>query len=304
MLSERCPNLVILSTSREPLDIDGEVVWRVGPLLTLDPDQTVGIAELKASDAVQLFTERAASVRPGFELPRTPAISQDRLHRADAAGDRAGRSRPGRAVVERRAQRARRPVLAVGPGRRTAPTRHQTLRAAIEWSLDLLEPSERLLFDRLSVFAGSGTNAAAGEVCAGGAVEGSEVSEIMGRLVGIAGLDRLGIARSLVHARVDSRIRCAGAGRVGWNGRILPPPPDLGCRARRGGRGSNRPKRAGGRLGRAGRQRDNIRRDREGAGLGPRHGNRVADMHRHDPLLDVERRLERGIRADSATCWL
>ncbi len=68
MLSERCPHLVILSTSREPLDIDGEVVWRVEPLLTLDPDQTVGVAELKASDAVQLFTERAASVRPGFEL--------------------------------------------------------------------------------------------------------------------------------------------------------------------------------------------------------------------------------------------
>ncbi len=186
MLSERCPNLVILSTSREPLDIDGEVVWRVEPLLTLDPDQTVGIAELKASDAVQLFTERAASVRPGFELTEDNAGDVARIvfHLSGmplaielAAAALADRSLSG--VLSGLEDR----FSLLVRGRRTAPTRHQTLRAAIEWSLDLLEPSERLLFDRLSVFAGSGTNAAAGEVCAGGAVEGSEVSEIMGRLV-------------------------------------------------------------------------------------------------------------------------
>jgi len=186
MLSERCPNLVILSTSREPLDIDGEVVWRVEPLLTLDPDQTVGLAELKGSDAVQLFTERAASVRPGFELTEDNAgdIARIVFHLSGmplaielAAAALAERSLSG--VLSGLEDR----FSLLVRGRRTAPTRHQTLRAAIEWSLDLLESSERLLFDRLSVFAGSGSNAAAGEVCGGGAVESSEVPELMGRLV-------------------------------------------------------------------------------------------------------------------------
>ncbi len=194
MLSERCPNLVILSTSREPLDIDGEVVWRVEPLLTLDPDQTVGIADLKASDAVQLFTERAASVRPGFELTEDNAgdIARIVFHLSGmplaielAAAALAERSLSG--VLSGLEDR----FSLLVRGRRTAPTRHQTLRAAIEWSLDLLDPSERLLFDRLSVFAGSGTNAAAGEVCGGGVVESSEVPELMRSSgQGIVGLDR------------------------------------------------------------------------------------------------------------------
>ncbi len=186
MLSERCPNLVILSTSREPLDIDGEVVWRVEPLLTVDPDQTVGLAELKASDAVQLFTERAASVRPGFELTEDNAgdIARIVFHLSGmplaielAAAALAERSLSG--VLSGLEDR----FSLLVRGRRTAPTRHQTLRAAIEWSLDLLDASERLLFDRLSVFAGSGTNAAAAEVCGGGTVESSQVPELMGRLV-------------------------------------------------------------------------------------------------------------------------
>ena len=186
MLSERCPHLVILSTSREPLDIDGEVVWRVEPLLILDPDQMVGLAELKASDAVQLFTERAASVRPGFELTEDNAgdIARIVFHLSGmplaielAAAALAERSLSGvlNGLEDRFSLLVR--------GRRTAPTRHQTLRAAIEWSLDLLELSERVLFDRLSVFAGSGTNTAAAEVCGGGALKTSEVPELIGRLV-------------------------------------------------------------------------------------------------------------------------
>ncbi|MET0564870.1 MAG: adenylate/guanylate cyclase domain-containing protein [Acidimicrobiia bacterium] len=186
MLSERCPHLVILSTSREPLDIDGEVVWRVEPLLTLDPDQTVGVAELKASDAVQLFTERAAAVRSGFELTDDNAGDVARIvfHLSGmplaielAAAALAERSLSG--VLSGLEDR----FSLLIRGRRTAPTRHQTLRAAIEWSLDLLEPSERILFDRLSVFAGSGTTAAAAEVCGGGEMETSEVPDLMGRLV-------------------------------------------------------------------------------------------------------------------------
>ena len=185
-LSERCPNLVILSTSREPLDIDGEVVWRVEPFPTLDPDETVDLAELKASDAVRLFTERAALVRPGFQLTDDNAgdISRIVFHLSGmplaielAAAALAERSLSGvlGGLEDRFSLLVR--------GRRTAPTRHQTLRAAIEWSLDLLESAERLLFDRLSVFAGGGTSAAAAEVCGGGAVATSEVPELLGHLV-------------------------------------------------------------------------------------------------------------------------
>ncbi len=184
-LSQACPHLVVLATSREPLDIEGEVVWRVGPLPTLDPDRVAGFDEIAAVDAVQLFAQRAALVSPGFQLTEDNAIDVARIvaHLSGiplaielAAAALAERSLPGvlTGLDDRFALLAR--------GRRTAPDRHQTLRAALEWSLDLLGPEERRLFSRLAAFAGSGTTAAVAAVCAGDSVAVEEVPRMIGHL--------------------------------------------------------------------------------------------------------------------------
>jgi predicted ATPase/class 3 adenylate cyclase len=185
-LSQRCPHLVIFSTSREPLDIEGEVVWRVEPLGTVDPDRNTSLAEVAASEAAQLFTERASLVRPGFELDENNAaeVAQivSHLNGIPLAIELAAAALAERSLSGVLSGLTDRFSLLIR-GRRTAPSRHQTLRAALEWSLDLLSPPERLLFDRLSVFAGGATIDAAVAVGVGGAVEGTQVPELLGHLV-------------------------------------------------------------------------------------------------------------------------
>lgn len=177
-LSRHCPHLVILATSREPLDIEGEVVWRVSPLPVVDPDRVEGAAEAVAADAVRLFVERARSASPQFELTDDNATDVARIVAqlngiplaielaAAALGDR-----PLSGVLTGLADR----FSLLTHGRRTAPPRHQTLRAALEWSLDLLPSDERRLFARLAAFAGGGTTEAIAEVCGGLPGSGGDV---------------------------------------------------------------------------------------------------------------------------------
>jgi predicted ATPase/class 3 adenylate cyclase len=169
-LSRRCPHLVILATSTEPLDIEGEVVWRVSPLPIVDPDGIDGAAEAATADAVRLFVERARSANPQFELTDENAADVARIVAqvngiplaielaAAALGDR-----PIGGVLEGLTDR----FSLLTRGRRTAPPRHQTLRAALEWSLDLLQTDERRLFARLAAFASGGTTEAIAEICGG-----------------------------------------------------------------------------------------------------------------------------------------
>jgi predicted ATPase/class 3 adenylate cyclase len=169
-LSRHCPHLVILATSREPLDIEGEAVWRVSPLAIVDPNRVEGAAEVASADAVRLFVERARSANPQFELTDDNATDVARIVAqlngiplaielaAAALGDR-----PLSGVLNGLADR----FSLLTHGRRTAPPRHQTLRAALEWSLDLLQSGERRLFARLAVFAGGGTTEAIADVCGG-----------------------------------------------------------------------------------------------------------------------------------------
>jgi predicted ATPase/class 3 adenylate cyclase len=167
-LSRQCPRLVILATSREPLDIEGEVVWRLSPLPVVEPDGVERAAEAAAAESVRLFVERARSVNPQFELTDGNAADVARIVAqlngiplaielaAAALGDR-----PLSGVLTGLADR----FSLLTHGRRTAPPRHQTLRAALEWSLDLLRSDERRLFARLAAFAGGGTTEAIADVC-------------------------------------------------------------------------------------------------------------------------------------------
>lgn len=154
-LARACPQLTILSTSREPLRVPGEHIYRVGSLTVPasdedDPDLLLG------SEAVRLFLERAGEQQSGVVLDRANSAAVGRLCRRldgiplaiELAVARL-RSLPLIELERRLDQRLR--VLT--GGNRTLP-RQQTLEALIDWSYDLLSPLEQELLDRLSVFAG------------------------------------------------------------------------------------------------------------------------------------------------------
>jgi predicted ATPase/class 3 adenylate cyclase len=179
-LVQRCPRLTVLTTSREPLDVDGELVWRLAPLSTGGTETSV------PSDAARLFADRAALVRPGFALgpESTPDVERlvahlDGLPLAIELAAAALADRPLSAVVDGLSDR----FGLLSRGRRSAPGRHQTLRAALAWSLDLLSPAERTVLARMSVFAGGGTLPAAAEVCAAPPYGPADVVAALHRLV-------------------------------------------------------------------------------------------------------------------------
>lgn len=162
----QCPRLRVLATSREPLGIVGESLWPVYPLRAPLSDDDLYAA--KATPAVQLFTDRAALVRPGFTVTaeNAAAVSEicrrlDGLPLAIELAAARLRNLPVEAVAARLSNRFR---LLTG-GSRTAMPRHQTLRAVVDWSWDLLTDSERRLAERLSVFLGGASTETAEAIC-------------------------------------------------------------------------------------------------------------------------------------------
>ncbi|HXV72008.1 MAG TPA: adenylate/guanylate cyclase domain-containing protein [Acidimicrobiia bacterium] len=184
-LSQRCPKLVILATSREPLDVEGEVVWRLEPLAIADPAGTSAADVVAQSDAVRLLVERAAQAQPGFSLNDDNAgvIADIVSHlngiplAIELAAAALAETSP-EVVLTGLADR----FSLLMHGRRTAPDRHQTLRGAIEWSLELLDPVERKLFERLSIFAGSWSTEAAAGIAGIEPVAESEVAAMLRHL--------------------------------------------------------------------------------------------------------------------------
>jgi predicted ATPase/DNA-binding SARP family transcriptional activator len=162
-----CPALEVLATSREPLRVQGEVLWRVPSLSLPDPDGALEPAELGECEAVRLFVERAEAVAAGFALDGDSAgpIASIclRLDGMPLALELAA----ARAAVLAPAQIAERLHDSLGlltAGARGL-SRQETLRATLEWSHDLLTEPERVLFRRLGVFAGSFGIAAVEGVC-------------------------------------------------------------------------------------------------------------------------------------------
>lgn len=148
------PGLRLLVTSREPLRVAGETVWPVPPLAVM-PRGPAG--ELFRGEAVQLFTQRAVAAAPGFALTPSAADDVAELCRAldgiPLAIELAAARARALSVEQIRLRMADRFGL-LTTGDRTAPPRQRTLRAAIDWSHDLLTEQEQVLLRRLSVFAG------------------------------------------------------------------------------------------------------------------------------------------------------
>ena len=174
----------IVATSRSPLRIDNELVWRIPPLsLPSAAESRIGVA-LRA-DAVRLFVERARVAQTGFILDESTCADVVWVCRAVdglplAIELAAGRTRH-MSVAALRGQLAA-PLRFLRDERGDDP-RHRTLHAAIEWSHALLDAPERRVFRRVSVFAGGFTLESAAAVCVGGESEATDVTGAVTRLV-------------------------------------------------------------------------------------------------------------------------
>lgn len=168
-LLRACPNLKVLTTSREMLGVLGEMVMRAPSLSVPDPDAQLPAPTLMEFEAIRLFVERAVAVRPDFQFGEHNAATIVQICRQldgvplaiELAAARVRSMTPDQ-IRSRLADRFR---LLTG-GSRTALPRQQTLRALIDWSWHLLSPAERTLLRRLAIFRGGWTLEAAEAICA------------------------------------------------------------------------------------------------------------------------------------------
>ncbi|MBP0451196.1 winged helix-turn-helix domain-containing protein [Kitasatospora sp. RG8] len=214
------PRLTVLATSREPLGVTGEALWPVTPLAVPEPGSTA--QEALAHPAVALFTERAVAACPGFTLDHDTVEPVVRICREldglplalELAAARLRALSPGQ-VAARLHDRLR----LLDRGSRTAPDRHRTLRAVIDWSWELLDEDERVLLRRLSVFAGGATLPDAHLVCAGDwpgkpAPDPTAVEDLMASLVDKSLVVAVGRETGTVRYRLLETVRAYAAERL------------------------------------------------------------------------------------------
>ncbi len=170
-LLHNCPNLTILASSRELLGVEGEAPYSVPPMILPDVRQLPSLEQFRAYDAVRLFSERAQVVSDGFEITQgnMAAVAQvvTRLDGIPLAIELAA-ARLRLLEIEQIAQRLDNAFQLLTGGSRSALPHHQTLRASVDWSYNLLSEPERILFCRLSIFAGDCNLQAVEQVCVGG----------------------------------------------------------------------------------------------------------------------------------------
>jgi predicted ATPase/DNA-binding SARP family transcriptional activator len=212
------PGVRFLATSREHLGVSGEALLPVPPLSVPGP-RDVSPEQLDRSDAARLFADRAAAVRPVFVLDdeSAPAVAQicRRLDGIPLAIELAAarvRMLPPEEIAARLDDR----LSLLTSGNRRALPRHQTLRAAVDWSYELLSEPERELFARLSVFTGGFTIEAVEEVCADGGAQPADALDLLSRLVDqslvVAGSGRRARFRMLETLRSYAAARLAESG--------------------------------------------------------------------------------------------
>jgi predicted ATPase/DNA-binding SARP family transcriptional activator len=181
-----CETLSILATSREALRVEGEFSYRVPSLEIPGPDIEFPIDEFSNMESVRLFAERAAVASSGFSVSQQNvlAIAQicQRLDGIPLAIELAA-ARVNVLTVEQILTRLDDRFNLLTHGLRSSLPRHQTLRATIEWSYNLLLEKERVLFRRLAVFSGGWTLDAAEEVCSGNGPEAQEILDLLSRLI-------------------------------------------------------------------------------------------------------------------------
>jgi predicted ATPase len=221
-LLRSAPRLTILATSREPLRVPGEVVFRVPSLAIPDPDGAGPPEALLEYEAVRLFVDRAGSVAPRFTLDETNAAAVARIcHRLDGLplALELAAARIDALSADALAERLDHRFRLLRAGSRTAPTRQQTLEAALDWSYELLADPERVLLRRLAVFAGGFTLEAAEAVCGDDGLDEAQVADLLARLVEkslVAAEERRGTRRyrllETIRAYAELRLSDAGEG--------------------------------------------------------------------------------------------
>lgn len=148
VLLRRCAGVQILATSRQPLGVPGEVVWRVPSLEVRSPHQRPPTGTLDSIEAARLFIERASSALPSFEVTPDNASAIIRLcHQLDGIplAIELAAAQVSVMSVEEIAHRLRDHLQLLSTGSGTALARHQTLRGTFDWSYTLLTDSERVL---------------------------------------------------------------------------------------------------------------------------------------------------------------
>ncbi len=181
-----CSKLRLLATSREALRTAGEATFRVPSLVSPDPRRVTSVEELMQADATRLFLERAALSNPRFVVTEAnaPAVAQicrclDGIPLAIELAAARVKVLPVEQIARRLDDRFR----LLTSGFRTSLPHHQTLRAAVDWSYDLLSEGEKVLFRRLAVFPGGFLLEAAEAVCAGDGLSVEDVLDLVSRLV-------------------------------------------------------------------------------------------------------------------------
>ena len=167
-----CPEVRLLATSRAALRVNGEAITRVGPL--------------SESDAVVLFADRSSAVQPSFRLTEDNSGAVAQICRRVEGIPLAIELAAGRARMMTPAEilaRLQDSFDLLAGGSRSADARHETLKAAMDWSYWLLNEEEQRLFRRLTVFAGGFSLEAAEAVCPNGGLDRDAVMHLLGRLV-------------------------------------------------------------------------------------------------------------------------
>jgi len=181
-----CPDLRVLATSRQALAVAGEVRMVVPPMSLPAEDGDASAQQLLGCDAVGLLSERAATASPGFTVGASNAEQVLALCRKldgiPLALELAA-VRLASLSLEQLNHGLPSELSILGEGNRGAETRHQTLEATIGWSYGLLDEQERLLWARLSVFAGGFEEDAATEVCPDALIPAEQIPGLLGALV-------------------------------------------------------------------------------------------------------------------------
>ncbi len=184
-LLDASPGLIVIATSREPLRVAAETVWQVPPLSVAPAGPLESAEDATRYEAVRLFADRAAASLPGFTIGPANVGAVAALCRALDGMPLAielAAARVRALSVEQIAERLADRFGLLTTGHRTAPPRHRTLRATIDWSHDLLNGEEQVLLRRLSVFAGWSLEMAE-QVCADEDIPAAAVLDLLAALV-------------------------------------------------------------------------------------------------------------------------